>query len=526
MTAALQHELLYLDSVPPEPASEAQQDLVLIHGWGCDSRIWQHVAPALSQRFRVHLLDLPGFGRNSSRSLWRDEGQLLAALAEVLPAAAHLVGFSLGGNLALAYAHRFPARVLSLDLIGCNPSFVVREHWLHAMPVADFDAFYELSQNSPALALKRFQQLQAKGEPNGRDLLRQLRSFISDEFNCDGIAIADALLWLRGQDQRQMASALSAEVRWISGEYDELVPATAVADLPGYTPLAGVGHLPMLSCPETLLQLLLQRAPNTPPRSLDKQRIARSFSAAADSYDGAAVLQRSVADSLAALVPFDDGPGIALDLGCGTGHFLQHCKPSAGGLQWLGGDIAEGMLRHCRQHHPQLEGSLMGMDADSLPLADGALQGIFSSLALQWCSDLDVLFAELYRVVAPKGWLAFSTLVEGTLVELKSAWQQVDGYVHVNRFYGNQAWLDAAQGAGWRVDQWQQQASPRYYGQLRELLYELKALGAHNVNSGMPSGLTGKRSWRQLQTAYEQHRLGDGRLPASWQVVYGVLRRG
>jgi pimeloyl-[acyl-carrier protein] methyl ester esterase len=37
-------------------------DLVLLHGWGMDSGIWDGVRDQLSQMFRVHVVDLPGYG--------------------------------------------------------------------------------------------------------------------------------------------------------------------------------------------------------------------------------------------------------------------------------------------------------------------------------------------------------------------------------------------------------------------------------------------------------------------------------
>ena len=58
------------------------------------------------------------------------------------------------------------------------------------------------------------------------------------------------------------------------------------------------------------------------------------------------------------------------------------------------------------------------------------------------------------------------------------------------------------------------------YRELRSLMQDLKHIGAHNVTSGRPRGLTGKRRLQQLVEAYEPFRR-DGVLPASYEVVYG-----
>jgi malonyl-CoA O-methyltransferase len=71
------------------------------------------------------------------------------------------------------------------------------------------------------------------------------------------------------------------------------------------------------------------------------------------------------------------------------------------------------------------------------------------------------------------------------------------------------------------------QTSPEtlYYPDVRSLTHELKALGAHNLNPGRPGGLTGRARMLALLNAYEQFRQPQG-LPATYQVVYGVLRKG
>ena len=39
-------------------------DLLLIHGWGMNGAVWQQLVPALSQHYRVHVVDLPGYGHS------------------------------------------------------------------------------------------------------------------------------------------------------------------------------------------------------------------------------------------------------------------------------------------------------------------------------------------------------------------------------------------------------------------------------------------------------------------------------
>lgn len=526
MKPALESQPLHIERLTHgDNADDARPELVLLHGWGSDSRIWQQIVPLLSQHYRISLVDLPGFGANVEHNYWRDEPLLLQAMAEVFPQQAHIVGWSLGGNVAMAYAACYPQRVLSLSLVATNLAFVARDDWLSAMPRQAFDDFYRQAQLNAATALRRFQQLQVAGDPQGRDLLRQLRDVNGAGLAYDATALVDALAWLQASDQRQLLCQLALVPQFILGECDQLVPCAFASELTRVVVMPATSHVPMLSDPQQLARLLLRPLENETPMPNSKQRIARSFSKAAASYDSAAELQRAVGSSLLQFLPQQMQTGVGLDLGSGTGFFLPQLQQAHTTIDWFGGDLAEGMLVYTKNQQAALAASLIAMDAESLPLADEALQVIYSSLVLQWCQDLDALFRELRRVIRPGACIAFSTLVDGTLVELKGAWQQVDGHVHVNRFAPEQDWLQAAEGAGLRPLHWQRQLRQTNYRELRELMQELKALGAHNVNAGMSSGLTGKRSWQQLRSAYEQHRRGDGSLPASWQVLYGVLTR-
>ena len=63
-----------------------------------------------------------------------------------------------------------------------------------------------------------------------------------------------------------------------------------------------------------------------------------------------------------------------------------------------------------------------------------------------------------------------------------------------------------------------------YYDKVGELLSELKTLGAHNMNTGRPAGLTSRGKLRTMIEAYEGFRQ-KGQLPASYEVLFGELRK-
>jgi malonyl-CoA O-methyltransferase len=161
-------------------------------------------------------------------------------------------------------------------------------------------------------------------------------------------------------------------------------------------------------------------------------------------------------------------------------------------------------------------------DAERLPLRDESVGLIFSSLAVQWCSDFAAVLSEAKRVLQPGGTFAFASLCVGTLYELRDSWQAVDGMVHVNRFRERSDYQQLCAESGLTVRSLEVSPHVLHYPDVRSLTHELKALGAHNINPGRPGGLTGRARIQALIAAYENFRQLDG-LPATYQVVYAVL---
>jgi len=254
----------------------------------------------------------------------------------------------------------------------------------------------------------------------------------------------------------------------------------------------------------------------------DKRQVAASFSRAAESYDSVAALQRDVGRQLLAQLPASISPQRWLDLGSGTGYFSRALGERFPASQGMALDIAEGMLQHARP----LGGAqqFIAGDAERLPLRDASCELLFSSLALQWCADFSAVLSEAERVLKPGGVLAFSSLCVGTLQELSDSWHAVDGFVHVNRFRRFEDYQRLCDASGLARLSLQTTPETLYYPDVRSLTHELKALGAHNLNPGRPGGLTGRARMLALLNAYERFRQPRG-LPATYQVVYGVLRK-
>src|SRR5581483_6378816 len=143
-----------------------------------------------------------------------------------------------------------------------------------------------------------------------------------------------------------------------------------------------------------------------------------------------------------------------------------------------------------------------------------------SNLALQWVNDLPRAFAEMHRVLAPGGLLMFSTFGPDTLKELKRAYEATDGRTHVSRFVDLHDIGDMLIAKRFADPVMDMEMLTLTYDRVRDLMRDLKAIGAHNATRGRPGGLSGKSQLARVEREYETFRR-DGKLPATFEVVYG-----
>lgn len=514
--------------------------IVLLHGWGSDSRIWQSLLAPFKQIASVIEIDLPGFGASETIVNY-DSEIVIKAVQQQLPQRCHILGWSLGGMLAARLALDFPEQVESLLLLASNAKFVADQQWPTAMAPASFADFYQGYQGAPRQTLKQFSSLQSLGDHNAITQVKQLRQ-LQPEPNDNW---QPALELLSTLDLRSDLAELSCPSLWLFGEHDKLVPAAAAAAIGALLPvhnsqhktqiLHGCGHaLPLDNSGQLAQQLTLFyrqfSKPEKPSGSdlayaLDKKKVAASFSGAALSYENYAQLQRAIGSKLMQKAATNSAQ-LIVDLGCGTGYFCDQLQQQHQ-AQVIGLDLAQGMLSYAKANQPNV-GQWLCADGESLPLADQSVDGVFSSLAIQWCQQPERLFSEIKRVLKPGGWACIATLGPGTLTELRQSWAAVDDNIHVNRFIDLPPLKAAINGAGFAersvvVDQQLMQ-----YRQLGELTKELKRLGANNRNAGQGQGLNTRQSLLKLKSSYEQFRGKHGAeadmLPASYQVFYLNLK--
>ena len=146
---------------------------------------------------------------------------------------------------------------------------------------------------------------------------------------------------------------------------------------------------------------------------LNKRRISKDFSKAADTYDAAAIVQQEICDrALERLQMLKLTPATILDIGSGTGKSVRGLQAQFSDSHVIASDVAVPMLLQMNQNQPCLQqtASLICCDAEDLSIKDASIDLIFSTSTFQWCEDLNQVFTECLRILKPGGVLVFTNL--------------------------------------------------------------------------------------------------------------------
>ena len=266
---------------------------------------------------------------------------------------------------------------------------------------------------------------------------------------------------------------------------------------------------------------------NAPAPVVDTRQVRRNFARAAPTYDAVAVLQREVGRRMLERLDYVRiTPERVLDLGCGTGASLAALGERYRKARVLGADCSEAMLgvgsargSRLRWLLPFLRGSaLLAADAQALPLKSGSFGLIWSNLLLHWLDDARPVFREMRRTLEIGGLLMFSTFGPDTLKELRASFSDDDA--HTQRFVDMHDYGDMLVECGFADPVIDVETLTLTYASLDDLFRDLRQSGSSCALQARRRGLMGRAAWRAVCNEYEKC-VKDGRLPATFEVIYG-----
>jgi pimeloyl-[acyl-carrier protein] methyl ester esterase len=231
-------------------------DLVLLHGWGLNVRVWDGLMEELRDRFRIIAVDLPGHGR----STWgaglgtpAEQAWLIHSTLASVSNRYSLLGWSLGGQIALDLAAAMPGQIDKLVLVAATPRFAQSPDWPYGMRPAAITKLATQLRQDYRQTVSDFLELQVRGSIQGSSVLDQLRHALFVHGQAHPAALEAGLNILSTSDLRPTLSHVRVPTLVIGGQNDRITaPAAsrALAEaLPDarYVEMHRAAHAPFLS---------------------------------------------------------------------------------------------------------------------------------------------------------------------------------------------------------------------------------------------------------------------------------------
>lgn len=233
--------------------------MVLLHGFPLDHHLWDDIAPLLEDNFDLILPDLRGFGESTTVDLFyamEDFASDVAGLLDYLGIPkATIVGHSMGGYIALAFARLYPERVSGLGLVASQAAADAPERregrYKSAAEVAD----------KGIASVVELMTTKFTSDPRLQEAARQ-----SMERQPPAAYIGALKAMAERVDSTPLLSSIQYPVVIVHGDADALVPIDRAREVKAAVPhahlveISGAGHMPMMEAKEETAQALRQLA--------------------------------------------------------------------------------------------------------------------------------------------------------------------------------------------------------------------------------------------------------------------------
>ena len=207
--------------------------LLFIHGWSFNAGIWKGQIEHLRDQFQIIAVDLRGHGKSEAGKARLSLPQFASDLAHLVERLelreVNLVGWSMGGSIALRLSLSCPERMKSLILVSTTPSLIQREGFPHALPLAVVKRLKAEVKRDHRKALKAFRDLILSPEEEGLDTIGAVKEILIQEFNGSQETSEASLVALMEEDLRASLDGLSLPTLIIHGDKDRIcLPGAAV----------------------------------------------------------------------------------------------------------------------------------------------------------------------------------------------------------------------------------------------------------------------------------------------------------
>jgi len=214
-------------------------------------------------------------------------------------------------------------------------------------------------------------------------------------------------------------------------------------------------------------------------------------------------------------------PKLAIDLGCAIGSSSRFLAKNFKQCRILSVDLSKSMLIESRKKRSVLTRiSEIQASAHSLPFTSNSIDLIFTNLLMPWIDDLPLFFTEVNRVLKKNGLFIFSTLGPDTLQNIKSIWNKIDDYEHVNPFIDMHIIGDLILKTGLSDPVLDAEKLTINYKNIDSFFADITNTGARNSLRNRNHGLTSKQKINLFKTALNKC-IKDSQLNIELELIYG-----
>ena len=235
--------------------------MVLIHGWGMTGNIWTDIAKSLSKNYELYIVDLPGMGRSELIEPYSID-EIVDQVYLSTPNNAIILGWSMGGQIAIKLAVKYSNYINNLILISTTPCFVKKDDWDCAVDDKNLLVFASQLTKNREKTMLNFLALQLLGSENSSNIIRDLKRDFIDTDNENYKGLIPALKLLRFIDLRTIVSKVRTPSLIISGGRDKLTPCDASLWMQKRIKNSKIknietaSHLPFISHKKNVLKLI------------------------------------------------------------------------------------------------------------------------------------------------------------------------------------------------------------------------------------------------------------------------------
>ena len=249
------------------PIKKDKPKLILVHGWGLNSAIWQPLIELASNEYDIISVNLSGYGDktdiSSPSSIQELAKNLIQDVLQETDKPAHWCAWSLGGMAAMHAAQEQPELFLSLTLLCTTPKFVQSKDWPMGVDMDTFQLFADQLKADYETGIRQFLLLQAGAGKQARSMAKSAAELLSTYPNPSTETLEAGLAILCDTDLRTDCQTIDNRIpcQIISGKRDRVIHPDSGKALASLLPhadfhLINSGHAPLLSNPDELLSLL------------------------------------------------------------------------------------------------------------------------------------------------------------------------------------------------------------------------------------------------------------------------------